>query len=94
MYGVRQFNAIINPPESAILAVGAIRETLRLTPTGIVAVPIMTLTLSSDHRVVDGMLAAQFLAALREKLESGLENATDDDTTTGKPEWITERSLP
>lgn len=94
MYGVRQFNAIINPPECAILAVGAIRETLQLTPTGIVAVPIMTLTLSADHRVVDGMLAAQFLAALREKLESGLENATDDTTTTGKPEWIAERSLP
>jgi pyruvate dehydrogenase E2 component (dihydrolipoamide acetyltransferase) len=69
MYGVKFFTAIINPPESAILAVGGIEDKLVLTPRGISAIPNMTLTLSSDHRVIDGGLAAQFLAALRDRLQ-------------------------
>jgi pyruvate dehydrogenase E2 component (dihydrolipoamide acetyltransferase) len=69
MYGVDSFTAIINPPESAILAVGRIVET-PVARNGVVVVrPIMQLTLSADHRIVDGAAAARFLAALRERLE-------------------------
>ena len=69
MYGVRWFSAIVNPPEVAILAVGAVRDELALAPTGVIAVPTVTLTLSADHRVVDGQLAAWFLRALKDRLE-------------------------
>ena len=69
IYGVDSFTAIINPPESAILAVGRIVET-PVARNGVVVVrPIMQLTLSADHRIVDGATAARFLAALRERLE-------------------------
>jgi pyruvate dehydrogenase E2 component (dihydrolipoamide acetyltransferase) len=69
-FGVDEFTAIINPPEAAILAVGAIRK--RLVPDGaggIAARPTMRLTLSADHRIVDGATAARFLSDLREALE-------------------------
>jgi pyruvate dehydrogenase E2 component (dihydrolipoamide acetyltransferase) len=69
MYGVDSFTAIINPPESAILAVGRIVETPVARNGAVVVRPIMQLTLSADHRVVDGAAAARFLAALRERLE-------------------------
>ncbi|MCL4765979.1 MAG: 2-oxo acid dehydrogenase subunit E2 [Hyphomicrobiaceae bacterium] len=69
MYGVDSFSAIINPPESAILAVG---RTVA-TPVGrdgqIVLVPRATFTLSCDHRLVDGVLAARFMRDLREAIE-------------------------
>jgi pyruvate dehydrogenase E2 component (dihydrolipoamide acetyltransferase) len=69
MFGVEEFSAIINPPESAILAVGAAREAM-LVQDG-VARPgrVLTVTLSADHRVLDGVAAAQFAAKLRETLE-------------------------
>ncbi|HJN15979.1 MAG TPA: dihydrolipoamide acetyltransferase family protein [Armatimonadota bacterium] len=73
MYGVKSFSAIINPPEAAILAVGAIEDRVVLTDAGIAAVPTLTLTLSSDHRVVDGTLAARLLNAVRERLETPRE---------------------
>jgi pyruvate dehydrogenase E2 component (dihydrolipoamide acetyltransferase) len=69
MYGVDSFTAIINPPESAILAVGRIAETPVARNGAVVVRPIMQLTLSADHRIVDGAAAARFLAALRERLE-------------------------
>jgi len=69
MYGVKWFSAIINPPEAAVLAVGAIEDRLVLTPSGTAARPTLTLTLSSDHRVVDGVLAARFLGAVKRRLE-------------------------
>jgi pyruvate dehydrogenase E2 component (dihydrolipoamide acetyltransferase) len=69
MYGVDSFTAIINPPESAILAVGRIVETPVARNGAVVVRPIMQLTLSADHRIVDGAAAARFLAALRERLE-------------------------
>jgi pyruvate dehydrogenase E2 component (dihydrolipoamide acetyltransferase) len=66
MYGVREFAAIINPPQSTILAVGAARRQAVERPDGSVAfASIMTVTLSCDHRVVDGALGAELLAALR-----------------------------
>jgi pyruvate dehydrogenase E2 component (dihydrolipoamide acetyltransferase) len=70
MFGIKSFTAIINPPEAAILAVGAIEDKLVLTGAGVAAVPTLTLTLSSDHRLIDGALAARFLKAMRERLES------------------------
>ena len=70
MFGVEEFAAIINPPESAILAVAAARETVIVKDGSMRPGRVMTLTLSVDHRVVDGLLAAQFAAKLKELLES------------------------
>jgi pyruvate dehydrogenase E2 component (dihydrolipoamide acetyltransferase) len=70
MYGIDRFNAIINPPESAILAVGRIIKTPVGMPDDSIALrPLMNLTLSIDHRVLDGMLAAKFLAKVKARLE-------------------------
>jgi len=69
MYGVDQFTAIINPPESAILAVGAIVEKPVVVKGEIAVRQRMRVTLSSDHRVIYGGIAAQFLAELRRTLE-------------------------
>jgi pyruvate dehydrogenase E2 component (dihydrolipoamide acetyltransferase) len=69
MYGVDQFTAIINPPESAILAVGAIAEKPVVVDGEITVRQRMRVTLSSDHRVIYGGVAAQFLAELRRTLE-------------------------
>ena len=69
MYGVKSFSAIINPPEAAILAVGALDERLALRDAGVVAVPTVNLTLSSDHRIIDGVVAARLLAALKRRIE-------------------------
>lgn len=69
MYGLDEFTAIINPPEAAILAVGAIREGVIVRDGMMCPGRTMTMTLSCDHRVVDGLHAAQFLARLRELLE-------------------------
>jgi pyruvate dehydrogenase E2 component (dihydrolipoamide acetyltransferase) len=70
MFGVEEFSAIINPPEAAILAVGAIREAILVKDGAIRTGRQMTLSLSADHRIVDGLLAAKFLARLRELMES------------------------
>ncbi|MFF2083266.1 dihydrolipoamide acetyltransferase family protein [Nocardia sp. NPDC058176] len=72
MFGVEQFTAVINPPESAILAVGAATEELRLDGDEVVARTILRVTLSADHRAIDGAVAAQFLANLKERIESPL----------------------
>jgi len=70
MFGVEEFAAIINPPEAAILAVGAIREEVIVTGGAMRAGKVMTLTLSADHRVIDGVTGAKFLGRLKEVLES------------------------
>ncbi len=70
MFGVEEFSAIINPPESAILAVGAIREGVIVEDGDMRPTRLMTVTLSVDHRVIDGVMAAQFLKTLKELLES------------------------
>lgn len=70
MYGIESFTAIINPPETAILAAGKIVDT-PVSLDGAVAVrPLMHLTLAADHRVVDGVAAARFLADLKTTLEN------------------------
>ena len=68
-FGVDQFTAIINQPDSAILAVGQIKDRPVVVDGGIHIRPIMKLTLSSDHRVIDGALAAQFMGRLKQILE-------------------------
>jgi len=72
MYGVDAFNAIVNPPQAAILAVGRIAD--RVVPVnGAPAVqPTMVLTLSCDHRALDGARGAQFLGALADLIEEPL----------------------
>lgn len=70
MFGVDEFTAIINPPEVAILAVGAIVEKPVVEDGTIKIGKRMRMTLSSDHRVVDGALAAQFMQTLKKILES------------------------
>ncbi len=70
MLGVEEFSAIINPPESGILAIAAVREAVIVKDGAMRAGRVMTMTLSVDHRVVDGAVAAQFMARLRELLES------------------------
>jgi len=70
MYGVRSFAAIINPPQVAILAVGTIEPRAVVVPGQIIAQQMMTLNLSIDHRVVNGAQGGEFLARLRELLET------------------------
>ncbi|MCY4032039.1 MAG: pyruvate dehydrogenase complex dihydrolipoamide acetyltransferase [Hyphomicrobiales bacterium] len=70
MFGIREFTAVINPPQSAILAVGAGRKVPVVSEGGKTSfAEVMTLTLSCDHRVIDGALGARFLGALRERIE-------------------------
>ena len=69
MYGVKSFAAIINPPQVAILAVGVIEPRAVVVPGQIIAQQMMTLSLSIDHRVVNGAQGGEFLARLRELLE-------------------------
>src|SRR3989440_2304396 len=69
MLGGRQFSAIINPPEVAILAVGGAEKRAVVRNDQIVARNMMTVTLSCDHRAVDGATAAEFLSTLRQLLE-------------------------
>lgn len=70
MFGVKQFDAIINPPQAAILAVGAAERRAVVKDDAVCSATVMTLCLSSDHRVVDGAVAARFLATLREHIVS------------------------
>jgi pyruvate dehydrogenase E2 component (dihydrolipoamide acetyltransferase) len=69
MFGVESFSAIINPPEGAILAVGAARPELVPYGGGFFPRSILRLTVSCDHRAIDGVLAARFLARLKHLLE-------------------------
>jgi pyruvate dehydrogenase E2 component (dihydrolipoamide acetyltransferase) len=70
MYGIREFSAIINPPQSTILAVGAgQRRPIETRDGGFAFATMMTVTLSCDHRVVDGALGAELLAAFKAALE-------------------------
>jgi pyruvate dehydrogenase E2 component (dihydrolipoamide acetyltransferase) len=70
MYGVDEFNAIINPPESAILAVGAIKDVPVVEDGRVTVGKVMRMTLSVDHRVFYGATAAQFMAEVRRLIEN------------------------
>lgn len=70
MFGVEEFAAIINPPESGILAVGSVREEVIVKDGAMRIGKKMSVTLSADHRVIDGVTSAKFLARLKELLEN------------------------
>ena len=72
MYKVDSFNAIVNPPQAAILAVGKIQEKAIPIEGQIEILPTMSLNLSCDHRVVDGARGAKFLDTLANYLEEPL----------------------
>lgn len=69
MYGIRRFNAIINPPQSCILAVGESVKRAVVEDEQVIIRTVMDVTLSCDHRVVDGAVGAQFLAAFKDYIE-------------------------
>lgn len=73
MFGLDEFTAIINPPQVGILAVGAIQNRVVAVDGQVVIRPMVTLTLTYDHRVIDGAPAAAFLKKLKIALEKGLE---------------------
>jgi pyruvate dehydrogenase E2 component (dihydrolipoamide acetyltransferase) len=71
MHGIREFAAIINPPHATILAIGAARrQPMERKDGGVDFVSVMTVTLSCDHRVVDGVLGAELLAAFKGFVEN------------------------
>jgi pyruvate dehydrogenase E2 component (dihydrolipoamide acetyltransferase) len=72
MYGTTEFAAILNPPQSGILAIGAARPQPVVVDGNVVVATIMRCTLSVDHRAVDGALAAQWLAAFTARIENPL----------------------
>ena len=72
MFGTKEFSAILNPPQSGILAVGAASPRVIVEDGEIVIANVMTVTLSADHRAVDGALAAQWLAAFVKRIENPL----------------------
>ncbi|MBL5972274.1 MAG: 2-oxo acid dehydrogenase subunit E2 [Candidatus Leucobacter sulfamidivorax] len=72
MYGVDEFSAILNPPQSGILAVGAASQQPIVVDGELAVGTVMTVTLSADHRVVDGALGAQWLQAFKSRIEHPL----------------------
>jgi len=69
MFGIQEFTGIINPPEAGIIAVGGIEETPVAEDGQVVVKPLMTVTMSCDHRVIDGATGSRFLQTLKEMLE-------------------------
>ena len=69
MFGIQEFTGVINPPEAGILAVGGIEDTATVEGGEVVSRPIMQVTMSCDHRVIDGATGARFLQTLRQMLE-------------------------
>ena len=70
MFGTEEFSAILNPPQSGILAVGAAREKAIVVNGELEIAQVMTVTLSADHRAVDGALAAEWMAAFKKAIEN------------------------
>ena len=70
MYGINEFAAIINPPQSSILAVGSIQKLPRMEDKEIKIVNILKSTLSADHRVLDGSVAAKLLKDFNDIIEN------------------------
>ena len=69
MFGIEEFTAIINTPDACILAVGGVKDTVGVINGEIKPVKTMKVTLSCDHRVVDGVTGSKFLNTLKELLE-------------------------
>ena len=69
MFGVEQFVAVLNPPQAAILAVGAVEDRPVAQDGELVVRPLMTMTLTCDHRALDGATASEFLRTVKAFLE-------------------------
>ena len=70
-FGIEQFKAIINPPQAGILAIGAMQKEVTVLEDDQTAIrPIVRMTLSVDHRIVDGAVAAHFMAGLKNLVEN------------------------
>ena len=72
MFGIREFAAVINPPQSGILAVGAGEKRAVVKDDALAVATVMTCTLSADHRVIDGAIGARLLAAFKAYVEEPL----------------------
>jgi pyruvate dehydrogenase E2 component (dihydrolipoamide acetyltransferase) len=72
MFGIDSFTAVLNPPEAGILAIGAATEVAQVQGGELVSVPVVKITLTVDHRVLDGAVAAAFLRDLTQLLEEPL----------------------
>lgn len=75
MYGIKQFAAIVNPPQAAILAVGAATKKVVMQPAAgdeFKELQVMLVTMSCDHRVVDGAIGAEWLQAFKQYVENPL----------------------
>lgn len=70
MFGIEQFTAIVNPPDACILAIGGIKQTPIVKNGQVIPGNVMKVTLSCDHRVVDGVIGAAFLQTLKQLLEN------------------------
>jgi pyruvate dehydrogenase E2 component (dihydrolipoamide acetyltransferase) len=70
MYGISSFTAVINPPHGAILAIGAGREMPVVKDGAVTVATVMTATLSGDHRVIDGAVCAEWMAAFKTYVEN------------------------
>lgn len=70
MFGIKQFNAIVNPPQACIIAAGAVEKRPVVKDDQLVIAQVMTITLSCDHRVIDGAVGAQLLADIKTMLEN------------------------
>jgi len=70
MYGVDEFSAILNPPQAGILAVGAAKQQPVIVDGALAVGTVMTVTLSADHRVIDGAVAAEWMAAFVRRIEN------------------------
>jgi pyruvate dehydrogenase E2 component (dihydrolipoamide acetyltransferase) len=82
MYEIDSFTAVINPPEVGILALGKIKEQPAVINSAIATRPLMSVTLSVDHRVIDGILAARFLTAIKDRLENPFRLTLDTPQDT------------
>ncbi len=69
MFGIEQFVAVLNPPQVAILAVGSIEEQPVVVDGELAIAPLMSMTLTCDHRAIDGADGAEFLRTVKELLE-------------------------
>jgi len=70
MYGIKEFSAVINPPHATILAVGAGEKRVIVKNDAPAVATVMTVTLSTDHRAVDGALGAELIAAFKQLIEN------------------------
>ena len=70
MFGIENFQAVINPPQAAILAVGGINDHVFIRENKTIPGKVLRVSLSSDHRVIDGADAAKFLDSLKQLLEN------------------------